>query len=419
MDIKEKRSKAMNAVAQARSIHKKAEDEKRDMLPEEVKQFDEYMSEYDRLDAEIRKYEKDCEDKGRRNDKLKDAERNMSATQQAVAGRQNLDSGEERTHPRDTEEYRTAFKKFIKSGSVALTAAEHRALQADSDTLAGYVVTPQQFVVKLIQSVDDAVFVRKLATTFKLNKSESIGVPSLDTDVSDADWTSELATGSEDSSVAFGKRELRPYPVAKRIKISNKLINSGAFDVEAFIRSRLAYKFGVTQEKAFLTGNGSQQPLGVMTASTNGIPTSRDVSTGNTTTSIQTDGLIEAKFSVKGQYWPRLSWAFHRDAVKQIRKLKDANGQYIWQPGISQSIPDRILEVPYFMSEYMPNTFTTGLYVGIIGDFSFYWIADALDMALQRLVELYAETNQIGYIGRLETDGMPVLGEAFARVKLA
>lgn len=419
MDIKEKRHKAMNAVTQARAIHKKAEDEKRDMLPEEVKQFDEYMSEYDRLDAEIRKYEKDCEDKGRRNDKLKDAERNMSATQQAVAGRQNLDSGEERTHPRDTEEYRTAFKKFIKSGSVALTAAEHRALQADSDTLAGYVVTPQQFVVKLIQSVDDAVFIRKLATTFKLNKSESIGVPSLDTDVSDADWTSELATGSEDSSVAFGKRELRPYPVAKRIKISNKLINSGAFDVEAFIRSRLAYKFGVTQEKAFLTGNGSQQPLGVMTASTNGIPTSRDVSTGNTATSIQTDGLIEAKFSVKGQYWPRLTWAFHRDAVKQIRKLKDANGQYIWQPGISQSIPDRILEVPYFMSEYMPNTFTTGLYVGIIGDFSFYWIADALDMALQRLVELYAETNQIGYIGRLETDGMPVLGEAFARVKLA
>jgi len=70
------------------------------------------------------------------------------------------------------------------------------------------------------------------------------------------------------------------------------------------------------------------------------------------------------------------------------------------------------------MSEYAPNTFTTGLYVGILGDFSNYWIADAVDMQVQVLKELYAETNQTGYIGRLDTDGMPVLAEAFARVKL-
>jgi HK97 family phage major capsid protein len=71
-----------------------------------------------------------------------------------------------------------------------------------------------------------------------------------------------------------------------------------------------------------------------------------------------------------------------------------------------------------FLSEYAPNTFTSGKYVGILGDFRFYWIADALDMQIQRLVELYAETNQVGLIGRLETDGMPVLSEAFTRVTL-
>jgi HK97 family phage major capsid protein len=80
--------------------------------------------------------------------------------------------------------------------------------------------------------------------------------------------------------------------------------------------------------------------------------------------------------------------------------------------------PDRILEVPYVMSEYAPSTFTTGLYVGIIGDFSFYWIADSLKLEIQRLDELYAVTNQVGFIGRSETDGLPVLAEAFARVKL-
>jgi HK97 family phage major capsid protein len=81
--------------------------------------------------------------------------------------------------------------------------------------------------------------------------------------------------------------------------------------------------------------------------------------------------------------------------------------------------PDTILEVPYLMSEFAPSTFTTGLYVGIIGDLTWYYIADSLRMEIQRLDELYAATNQVGFIGRLECDGAPVLEEAFARVKLA
>ena len=71
------------------------------------------------------------------------------------------------------------------------------------------------------------------------------------------------------------------------------------------------------------------------------------------------------------------------------------------------------------VSEYVPNTFTSGQYVGILGDFSYYWIADAFDMTIQRLTELYAETNQMGLITRWSTDAMPVLENAFARVKLA
>jgi HK97 family phage major capsid protein len=74
--------------------------------------------------------------------------------------------------------------------------------------------------------------------------------------------------------------------------------------------------------------------------------------------------------------------------------------------------------MPYHTSDFAPNTFTTAQYVGLLGDFSHYWIADALDMRVQRLIELYAENNQIGFIGRKETDGQPVMGEAFARVKL-
>jgi HK97 family phage major capsid protein len=254
---------------------------------------------------------------------------------------------------------------------------------------------------------------------YTITTAESLGAPSLDTDLNDADWTTELQTGTEDTAMRFGKRELRPHPVAKLIKVSKKLLRASALPIEGIIQDRLAYKFGVTQEKAFLTGTGTQQPLGVFTASNDGIPTSRDVSTGNTTTSITFDGLIEAKYSLKGQYWNKADWLFHRDALKQVVKLKDGDGQYIWRMSVRDGEPDTLLGRPIMMSEYAPNTFTTGLYVGLFGDFSNYWIVDSLDLQVQRLVELYAATNQDGFIGRLETDGAPVLAEAFARVKLA
>jgi HK97 family phage major capsid protein len=131
------------------------------------------------------------------------------------------------------------------------------------------------------------------------------------------------------------------------------------------------------------------------------------------------DGLISAKYALKAQYQKSARWIFHRDAVAQVRKLKDKNDQYLWQPGLVADKPDTILELPSFMSEYAPNTFTTGKYAGIIGDFSFYWIADSMEFSIQVLKELYAESNQVGYIGRMECDAQPVLSEAFVRVKLA
>lgn len=312
-----------------------------------------------------------------------------------------------------------AYEKFLTGGMRNLNEGEFRALSVGSDTQAGYLRVPNIAVGQILKAVDDATPTRGLASKFMVGGAESMGVVTLDADPADADWTSELLTGSEDSTMAFGKRELRVHPLAKRLKISNKLLRSSRIDVAAYVQERLGYKFAVTQEKAFMTGTGVMQPLGVFTASSDGIPTTRDVSTGNTTSAITADGLIEAKHSIKAAYWPRLRWQFHRDAIKQIRKLKLGDGQYIWQAGIGDDLPTRILETPYLVNENAPSTFTTGLYVGIIGDFSFYWIADAFDQTLQVLDQLYAETNQTGYIWRMETDGQPVMAEAFARVKLA
>lgn len=278
-------------------------------------------------------------------------------------------------------------------------------------------MTPLQMVDAIIKAVDDAVYMRQWATVYAVPNADSLGAVVLENDPADADWTTELATGNEDSTMSFGKRELHPHPVAKRLKLSRKLIMKVP-NVEDLAVQRLGYKFGITQEKGFLTGNGAGKPLGIFTASADGIPTSRDVSTDNSTTAPTTDGLINAKYSLKQQYWANARWMGHRDFYKVVAKLKDGDGQYLWRESVRVGEPDRLLGFPTAMSEYAPNTFTTGLYVAVVGDFSNYWIADSMSMFIQRLVELYAETNQIGLIGRMDSDGQPVLAEAFTRVKL-
>jgi HK97 family phage major capsid protein len=401
--LNEMRQQRNAVVVQARGILDKADAEKRDLSAEEQVNYDKAMGDQQRLADSISREERQVE-----------LERSIAAVAIGATGG---DAGESRGEGTASKEYRAAFNKLVRFGRDGLSGDDVRALSASSDTEGGYLVMPQEMVSGLIKAVDDEVFIRRLATVYSIPTAASMGAPSLDADPADAEWTAELAIGSVDSTMAFGKRELNPRPLAKSIKVSNKLLRA-APGVEQIVLDRLAYKFGISMEKAFMTGSGANQPLGVFTASASGISTSRDVSTGNAATAFTVDGLIEAKYAVKGQYQTIGQWIFHRDAVKMLAKLKDGDGQYIWQPTKTEADPDRLLGRPVNMSEYAPNTFTTGLYVGIFGDFKQYWICDALNMQMQRLVELYAEANQTGFIGRMESDGMPVLGEAFARVKL-
>jgi HK97 family phage major capsid protein len=396
-ELQEKRSAA---IASARVFVDKADAEKRGLNDDETKQYDAFMAEAVTLRESIE-----------RETRLQEEERSAAAAGIAGLEKKSIQTPE--------VELRTkAFRNYIVGGKAGLAPEELRALSAGSPTAGGYLVAPEEFVAQLIKAVDDLVFVRQRATKFRLTSSASLGAPSLDANPADADWTTELLTGNEDSTMAVGKRTLTPSPFAKRIKVSNKLIQIGAINPEALVLDRLAYKFSITEEKGFMTGDGNGKPLGLFTASANGISTGRDYSTSNAATAPTFDGLIGAKYTLKGAYWPKAAWMFHRDCLAILAKIKDGDGQYIWRESVRAGEPDTLLNMPVNMSEYVPNTFTTGLYVGILGDFSNYWIADALDIQIQRLTELYAETNQVGFIGRKECDGMPVLEEAFVRVKL-
>jgi len=321
-----------------------------------------------------------------------------------------------RKSPRGSKQYRAAFEQLIRTGRPGDGLVDLRTLQADSNVDGGFMLAPAQMVGTLIKDLDNMVHIRGLATRFACNHA-GLGAVSLNTDLDDFGWTTELSSGNQDDSLKLGKRELKPHPLAKKVLFSKTLARN-APDAISLLNQRLAYKLGITQEKAYLTGTGAGQPLGVFTASNDGVPTSRDVSTDNTSTAITVDGLKNAKFSLKAEHRQAARWMFHRDAIKMIDKLKDTSGQYLWQTSIVAGQPDRLLNMPVDESEYVPNTFTTGQYVGILANWQYYWIADSLDLAIQVLVELYAGSNKNGIHARYEGDGMPVLAEAFARVKL-
>jgi HK97 family phage major capsid protein len=416
--IRKLRADRAKIVADQRALLDTAEAAKRALTADENTNYQNMDTEVDRLTRDIEREET----LATREKSMKDSADTFKPTTAGGGEARTIEyRGQKITLPENADLKQSAFNKFLSRGMSAVSGEELRALQADADIYGGFLVAPMQFMAKLIQAVDNEVFIRSMATVYTVTKSESLGAPSLDTDIGDVTWTAEIATGAEDSSLAFGKRELTPHPLARLIKVSEKLLRIAAVDPQSIVIQRMSYKFGTVSEYAYLLGTGAAQPMGVFTAAAVGfgISTARDVSTGNTATAITLDGLTEALYSIKAQYHPKLVWIFHRAAIKMLRKIKDGEGQYIWQPDTTGNAPDRILGKPYKMSEYCPSTFSASQYVGIIGDFSNYWIADALDMRIQRLNELYAATNQIGFIGRMESDGMPVLEEAFARVKLS
>lgn len=405
--LNEERAKA---VADMRALLESSKKENRSLNNDEQGQYDKLFARQDELKSAIERENRQSE--------IEHELRIVGKGSDAVFATGN--KGEAKGSDEERAAFANkAYRNFLKNGMGSLNQEEVRALSAGNHVEGGAVVPPVEWISQLLKAVDDLTVVRAAATKFRVEKAVSVGVPVLDSDPADGDWTSELGTGSEDSSMKFGSRELSPNPLAKRIKVSNKLIRASIIGVEQLVMQRLAYKFAITEEKALMTGSGANQPLGLFTAHANGISTARDVTGSNTTTAIAADSLFDVKYSVKQQYQATGSWLFHRDAVKAIMKLKDGQNQYLWQPSLQVGQPDLLLGRPVLQSEYVPNTFTTGKYVGLFGDFSYVWVVDALDMSVQKLVELYAETGQTGYIGRKEMDGAPVLQEAFARIKLA
>ncbi|MBS5574358.1 MAG: phage major capsid protein, partial [Clostridiales bacterium] len=220
-----------------------------------------------------------------------------------------------------------------------------------------------------------------------------------------ASWVEEEGTIPE-SDDAFGQITIGAHKIASMIKVSDELLQDSVFDVESYIATEFARRVGDAEEAAFISGDGSGKPYGLLNA-TNGAATGV---TAASATALTSDELLDLIYSLKSPYRKRAVFLMHDSTIKAIRKLKDGNSQYLWQPGMKEGEPDRLLGYRLVTSTHMPAVAASAKPI-LFGDLSSYWIADREGRSMQRLNELYAATGQVGFRVTQRVDGRLVQAE--------
>ena len=271
----------------------------------------------------------------------------------------------------------------------------------------GYLV-PTEFEKQIVMGLDEANVVRQIAKVITTSAPTKIPIA---TSHSEAKWT---AVNGEiiANEPGFGQKTIDAYKLTDLVKVSIELLQDSMFNLEAYIAAEFARAFGIKEEEAFCVGTGSGQPTGIFTAS-GGEVGHTSVKSGE----IGPDDLFSLVYSLKAPYRRNAKFLMKDSTVAAIRKLKDANGVYMWQPSLQAGEPDKLLGYDLFTSPYVPEIGSETLPVGF-GDFSNYWIADRAGRTVQRLNELYAGNGQVGFIATQRVDGKVILAEGIKLLKM-
>lgn len=320
---------------------------------------------------------------------------NQPLTGKPLSGRETAKTG------RATDEYRQNFWDMMRSKTPMPQVVN--ALQIGTDSEGGYLV-PDEYERILVEALEEENVFRQLAKVIRTSSGDR-KIPVVATKGT-ASWIDEEGAYLE-SDDSFGQVSIGAYKVGTMIKVSEELLNDSVFDLEAYISREFARRIGAKEEEAFFTGDGSGKPLGVLAAA-GGAETGV---TAASATAITADELIDLFYSLKAPYRRNAVWVLNDSTIKAIRKLKDNQGQYLWQPSLTTGAPDLLLGKPVRTSAYMPAIAADAKTVAF-GDFSYYWIADRQGRSFKRLNELYAATGQVGFLASQRVDGKLVLPEA-------
>lgn len=400
--IVELRERQQKHVADAREALESIDDANEARAKELEEQHDRAMAEFDRLESKIERLQKleSAEDRADQGD----PRRPIPPDGEDRGGREAEITAEE------------VFERAMRYGVEALSTEERhkfaelraqvspemRAQAAGTDASGGYTV-PQGFQAEIVRSMQafgpmlDPGVTRELVT----GAGNQIDWPTMD-DTSNKGAPLSENTQASEQDVTFGQKQLDAYTyTSKIVRVSLQLLQDSAFDMNGLLRDVFGERIGRIANEHLTTGTGSGQPNGIVTASTEG-------NQAASAASIDFDDVIDLYHGVDPAYraLPSTRFMFHDNVLQALRKLKDGNSNYIWQPAdVRSQQPPTILGEPYVVNQDMSSTITADDKTILFGAFEKYVVRRVQDFQLLRLVERYADFLQVGFIGFARIDG--------------
>lgn len=301
---------------------------------------------------------------------------------------------------RAADEYRQAMLAAIRSNFRNVSNVLQEGVDADG----GYLV-PEEMDSRLIDVLTEENIMRNLGTKITTSGERKINIAATKPAASWIEEGGALSFGD----ASFDQIIMDAYKLHVAIKVTEELLYDNAFNLESYIIQQFGKALSNAEEDAFLNGDGNHKPTGLLTSAVTGVTTSG--------ASITADELISLVYSLKRPYRKNAAFIINDQTLSVIRKLKDANQAYIWQPSYQAGEPDRLLGYALYTSPYMP-TVAAGKAVIAFGDYSYYNIGDRGTRSLQELKELFAGNGMVGFVMKERVDGKLVLPEAVQTLKI-
>ena len=324
-----------------------------------------------------------------------------------------------------------AFDKWLRFGRQVLTADETKTLKPGSsqsinpevlrafdipeekvltisgDTGISYLA-PGEYRNEIIKGVTEISPMRTLADVKPTSKN-FVEIPKR-TGQFAAVWTTEVGTRSETTGLTYGMETIPNHEMYALVKVSRHSLEDSEFNLEAELSAEFSEQFAKAEGAGYITGTSVGQPEGfTVNADVDSSTIVYDVSDA----AIVLNGLIDLIYAPKTAYARNGTLIGNRSTIALIRKAKDANNKYYWEPDFQAGTPGRFMGVPITEMPDMASLTTAGYFGLAFGDFRrAYVISDRVQIEVQRLVELYAESGQVGFIARKRVGGQVVLAEA-------
>ncbi len=282
----------------------------------------------------------------------------------------------------DGEVYTKEFRQFVLSGNIGrLEELSTKALAVGSDPDGGYWVTPEvsgRIVEKLFESSP----MRELATVETTTSSSWEYLP--DTDEPGSGWVGETQARPETTSPEIKKGEIVVHELYAEPRATQKILDDAGVNVEAWLGRKVGGKFGRDEATAFVSGNGVGLPRGILTYPAGTAWAQIEQVNSGSASTLTGDGLIDLETALKAPYRARAVWLMNRTTQAVVRKFKDGQNQYLWQPGLAQGVPPTLLGYPVRLADDMPVVAADALAVAF-GDFrEAYTIVDRLGIRILR-----------------------------------